>query len=139
MDRAACHVTPGNRWLGEEPPRMDTTGARAALVRRYLRLYGPSTADDLAAWAGVSPAYARRIWAAVGRELLEVEYAGRTCHLLASDEKALARAGPPAGIRLVPPYDPYLQQRDRATAVPDTAASTRLEGDRQPRGRAPRR
>src|SRR3712207_7944687 len=32
----------------------------------------------------------------------------------------------PSGVRLVPPYDAYLDQRDRATLVPDKAVHGRI-------------
>ena len=50
---------PGGR-LGFRPK-----GARAELVRRYLRGYGPSTPVHFAEWAGIGKAHARELWALV--------------------------------------------------------------------------
>jgi len=40
-------------WLGDPIPEFDPEVARAELLRRYLRCYGPSTRGDFAAWAGI--------------------------------------------------------------------------------------
>jgi hypothetical protein len=117
------------QWLGRELDDIDgakRTALRAALVRRYLHLHGPSTSDDLAVWAGVSPSFASRSWKAVEAELVPVDLDGRTGWILAADREALREAVPPTGIRLLPPYDPYLQQRDRSTGVPDTTLHNRI-------------
>jgi hypothetical protein len=95
-------------------------------VRRYLRLYGPSTSEDFAGWAGVAEPFARRAWAAVQDSLTEVDFGGRRCAVLAEDAEALVSSPPPRGLRLLPPHEPWLQQRDRTTAVPDTALHRRI-------------
>ena len=46
--------------------------------------------------------------------------------LLAADLPAFEKAQRPRGVRLLPPYDAYLDQRDRETLVPDTAQQKRL-------------
>jgi Winged helix DNA-binding domain len=115
------------QWLGRPVPNQSPSQARAALVRRYLRLYGPSTVEDFAAWAGVAEPFARRAWSAVDDPLAEVDVAGRRCVVLAQDVRALTSSGAPRhGLRLLPPYEPYLQQRDRTIAVPDTALHKRI-------------
>jgi Winged helix DNA-binding domain len=115
-----------DQWLGHPVPSQSPSDARAALVRRYLGLYGPSTVEDFAGWAGVAEQFARRAWSAVDDPLAEVEFAGRRGVLLAQDVEALTSGVPPQGLRLLPPYEPYLQQRDRTTAVPDTALHKRI-------------
>lgn len=115
-----------DEWLGRSVPNQSRSAARAALVRRYLQLYGPSTVEDFAAWAGVAEQFARRAWAAVDDSLAEVDFAGRRCVVLEQDAEALTSAAPPHGLRLLPPHEPYLQQRDRTIAVPDTGLHKRI-------------
>jgi hypothetical protein len=116
-----------DQWLGRPVTSQSPSHARAALVRRYLRLYGPSTVEDFAAWAGVAEPFARRAWSAVDDPLAQVDFAGRRCVVLAQDIGALTSSGAlPHGVRLLPPHEPYLQQRDRTIAVPDMALHKRV-------------
>ena len=92
----------------------------AELVRRYLRWHGPSTPPELAAWAGVAPTQARRMWELVAEELVEVSRDGTRAWLVASDLAALAAladAVPPPGVLLLGAGDPLLTARDRATSL----------------------
>ena len=75
--------------------------ARRELVRRYVRCHGPATPATLAEWMGVSAADA-------GRSLAEAA--------------TVSVAGTVAGVRFLPPFDPWLLDRDRATLVPDKGA-----------------
>lgn len=43
--------TPTDRWFAEPWPDMPAAVARAELVRRWLRTYGPGTTTDIAWWA----------------------------------------------------------------------------------------
>ena len=45
-------------------PQMEPHEARLELARRYLHVFGPTTALSFARWAGVSPAQARRAFVA---------------------------------------------------------------------------
>jgi hypothetical protein len=107
-----------DQWLAR--PAADRS-ARAGLVRRYLSLYAPTTCADFAAWAGVSRHYASRSWALVEPELTEIRYAAGPRYALTADVPELTLAGAPRGIRLLAPYEPLLQSRDRDTLVPDAA------------------
>ncbi len=109
-----------------ELPDPDPEAARLELARRFLRCYGPATPADLAGWILAGPFDARARWAALAGELAEVGWAGRTGSVLAADVAALRRGTVPAGLRLLPPGDPYLQSRDRAALVPDTAHRKRV-------------
>ena len=44
---------------------------------------------------------------------------GQTGAVLRNDIDELHGARPPSGVRLLPPNDPYLLARDRATLIPD--------------------
>ena len=100
--------------------------APAEAARRFLGFYAPSTAKDFAAWAGLAPAHSRRLWAQIEPELSEVRLDGRRTWLLQRDEPAIAAPPQPRGVRLLPPRDPYVQQPDRATLVPDAAMRARV-------------
>ncbi|MGH9119283.1 MAG: DNA glycosylase AlkZ-like family protein [Acidimicrobiales bacterium] len=110
-----------DQWLGSALPSMAPDTARAELVRRFLHAYGPSTPAAFAVWTNRSPADAREAFAPVAGELAEVDAGGTSAWLLATDEPTLRSPPLPAALRLLPPLDPFLNQRDRATLVPDAA------------------
>jgi hypothetical protein len=105
-----------DEWLGHPLPDIDPDLARAELLRRYLRCYGPSTRGDFAAWAGIHAGDTDPWWNLVGDELTQVEVGG-TSWILTEDLDALRLAPMPKGVRLLPPRDPYTQMRDRETIV----------------------
>ncbi|MBK1784975.1 winged helix DNA-binding domain-containing protein [Prauserella cavernicola] len=114
------------QWLGEPLPTWEPDRARAELVRRYLRLHGPSTAAELTAWTGASTEFTKASWDLVADELAEVDYRGKRAWVLAEDLSELRT--PPAikGVRLLPPSDPLLANRDRAALVADEATRRRI-------------
>lgn len=110
-------------WPGAPDGR---EAAQAELARRYLQCYGPSTVAHFAEWAGIAPAQAAAMWRLVEPELAAVSFAGRTTWLLERDHAALLSPPKPAGVRLLPPQDQYLQLRDRTTLLRDKAVHRRL-------------
>jgi hypothetical protein len=109
-----------DEWLGGPIPDTDPESARAELVRRYLRAYGPSTRADFSAWAGIQAGDAGPWWSRVEDELTPVEHPaeqGGPSWILTEDLDALRSPPSPRGVRLLPPRDPYTQQRDRDTIV----------------------
>jgi hypothetical protein len=76
-------------WLGPAPPRLDRQSALDLLARRYLAGHAPGSAEDLAKWAGITRADARRAMGSVP----EVSHQGST-----------SLPGP----RLLGPFDPLL-------------------------------
>ncbi|HYG59337.1 MAG TPA: crosslink repair DNA glycosylase YcaQ family protein [Symbiobacteriaceae bacterium] len=66
-----------DQWVGEPMPAAHSQQARAELVRRYLRCYGPSTSGHFAEWAGISPAQAGRMWRLVAH-LAAIRQPGRS-------------------------------------------------------------
>ncbi|MDR7082456.1 hypothetical protein J2X01_001745 [Arthrobacter ginsengisoli] len=103
-------------WLGHPIPDIDPDLARAELLRRYLRCYGPSTRAGFAAWAGIHAGDTGPWWRLVEDELTRVEFGGPSW-ILTKDLDALRSAPMPKGVRLLPPRDPYTQMRDRETIV----------------------
>lgn len=104
------------------PPSVDVDDARRELARRYLHVFGPATADGLAAWAGVSPALARDVFAALGPSLVRVRTPVGDGWILEADEASFRAAAPPtAAARLLPSGDAYflLHGADRELLVMD--------------------
>ncbi len=108
-----------DEWLGHPIPDVDPDLARAELLRRYLRCYGPSTRGDFAAWVGIHAGDTDPWWSLVEEELTRVDF-DRTSWILTEDLDALRAAPRPTGVRLLPPRDPYTQMRDRETIVDRT-------------------
>lgn len=99
--------------------RRVTDADRSELVRTFLRTQAPATPDDLAGWAGIDPRWARRLWDLVTDETVAVTVGDRSAEVLERDLDLLRDPPSPPGARLVPPYDPLLQPRDRDVLVPD--------------------
>jgi hypothetical protein len=108
-----------DQWLGRPMPVTDPRQARAELVRRYLRCYGPSVPDHFAEWAGMTPADARSSWALVEADLLEVGLGGARCWLHHGDLPDFESPRAARGVRLLPPHDMFLFQRDRVSLIPE--------------------
>jgi hypothetical protein len=117
---------PPDQWLPRPPPATDPGRARAELIRRYLHRHGPSTPAAFAEWTLRGRADAGAAFALVERELVEVDTDAGRAFLLAADADALADPPAAEGVRLLPTQDPFLQQRDRATLLPDPSQRRRL-------------
>lgn len=105
-----------DEWLGHPIPEVAPDLARADLLRRYLRCYGPSTRGNFAAWVGIHAGETDPWWSGIEAELTQVEFGG-TSWVLTEDVDALRSAPMPKGARLLPPHDPYTQLRDRETIL----------------------
>jgi hypothetical protein len=98
-DGQHCFVD-ARRWLGAaEPPDPDTCLTR--LARRYLAGHGPAGPEDLAAYAGITLAAARRAFALVDEEIRPVN-AGLLA-LIGGDDSV-----DPPPPRLLGMFDPIL-------------------------------
>jgi hypothetical protein len=105
-------------------PKVDPRDARLELARRYLHIFGPTTGEAFAEWAGINPQRGVAAFDALRRSLTPARTPIGDSWILASDEPALrAVAGPPAPARLLPSGDTYflLQGRDRELLVPNTS------------------
>lgn len=89
------------------PPHLDP-------VRAVLRLLGPATPKLV---AGYLDAPVRVVAAHWPEDVVEVEVEGEARFLLAEDVDTLAEAPPGEGVRLLGPFDLFLQSRDRETVV----------------------
>jgi hypothetical protein len=106
------------------PPEVDPRHARLELARRYLHVFGPTTAQAFAQWAGIGPQRGVAAFEGLSRRLTPVRTPVGDSWILTSDEPALRVApGPAASARLLPSGDAYflLQGRDRELLVPDAS------------------
>jgi winged helix DNA-binding protein len=125
------------RWDGARPPTVRTMPAPSVhpfealleLARRHLHIFGPTTADAFAEWAGIVPAAGRAAFEALGTSLTAVRTPVGDAWILAEDEPAIrAPVGPAASARLLPSGDTYflLQGADRELLVPEADRRRRL-------------
>jgi len=103
-------------WIGGWR-EVDAANARREVLRRYLRAYGPSKADDFARWSGFGRDASRALFAELADELQEVRVDRSRAWLLEEDGGGFdpeART-----IRLLPRYDAYvIGFRPRDALVP---------------------
>jgi hypothetical protein len=92
------------------------------VVRGYLRLLGPATPKLV---AGYLDAPVRDVEDRWPEDVVEVSLDGERRWLLAADADRLA-TDPPAGTRLLGPFDLFLQARDRDLLVDDRARAKSL-------------
>jgi hypothetical protein len=129
MRYAAPTGTVAIRWEGARAPLVWTVGApRIApedacreLARRYLHVFGPTTAVSFGRWAGISQRSAVAAFAALEGSLLPVRSPLGDEWLLADDEPAvLASEITDAPARLLPSGDVYflLHGAERELLVP---------------------
>jgi hypothetical protein len=112
---AATTGTVAIRWAGARAPlvwtvaaaEIEPADARRELARRYLHVFGPSTADRFAGWAGITPSSAAAAFASLAGSLLTARTPLGDEWLLAEDEQALRTAESSAGVRLLPSGDAY--------------------------------
>jgi Winged helix DNA-binding domain len=126
---AATTGTVAIRWEGARAPtvwtvvadEVDPADACRELARRYLHIFGPSTADGFARWAGISRRSAAKAFASLEGSLLPVRSPLGDEWLLGDDEPAMRAAETPAApARLLPSGDAYflLHGAERELLVP---------------------
>ena len=115
-----------DQWLRSAPREPDRISARAELARRFLHCYGPATAQQFAEWTQRSLGDARDAFSLIEEELVEVAVDRKPAWLLGRDQKAFSSPPQPEGARLLPVQDPFLQQRDRPTLLPEETARRKL-------------
>ena len=100
--------------------------AQVDVVRGYLRFYGPARTGDAATFLDAAAKDVKAAWPDDVVEVAVAEHGrgGRPqpAFVLAGDLSALTGGGSGARtVRLIGPYDPYLQLRDRELLVADEA------------------
>jgi hypothetical protein len=118
------------RWEGSRAPivwtapraEVDPRDARLELARRYLHIFGPTTPEAFAEWAGIGPRQGIAAFEALSRSLTAVRTPIGDAWILTRDEPAFRAAhGIAAGVRFLPSGDAFflLQGADRELLVPD--------------------
>jgi hypothetical protein len=126
---AATTGTVAIRWNGARAPTIWTVAAAEIepadacreLARRYLHVFGPTTADSFARWAGISRRAGATAFASLDGSLLAVRTPLGDEWLLEADEQAIRAAETaPAPARLLPSGDSYflLDGAEREVLVP---------------------
>ena len=134
---AATTGTVAIRWDGARAPTVWTVAAADVdpaeacreLARRHLHIFGPTTADGFARWAGISRSAAATAFASLEGSLLQVQTPLGDEWLLTDDEPAVRAAETaPAPARLLPSGDSYflLDGRERELLVPQADRRERL-------------
>lgn len=133
--RAGLELHPGTSPPVLEPipgfAPADQAPARLDVVRAYLRLLGPATPKHVADYLEAPAKDVRAHWP---EDAVEVDVEGETRWLLDQDVDALAggrelasdRGTPGSVVRLLGPFDLFLQAKDRPLLVDDPARAKAL-------------
>ena len=112
------------------PPATDPADARCELARRYLHVFGPTTGEAFAEWAGIAPRRGRDTFDALADSLTAVRTPVGERWILTEDEDTIrGRVEPaPAPARLLPSGDTFFLcwGADRELLVPDADRRGRL-------------
>lgn len=100
-------------WMGQESP-----DERFNVIRACLRFFGPSTPKQVAAYLDAPVKDVKERWPA---DAVRVSVGGGRLSALESDVEAMASSDPVDVVRLLSPFDPYLQARDRELVIPGEA------------------
>lgn len=125
------------RWEGARAPtvwavpapKIAPAAAQRELARRYLHVFGPTTAESFARWAGISTRSARDTFASLEGSLVPVRSPLGDEWLLAEDEHEMrANEIADAPARLLPSGDAYflLDGAERTLLVPREEQRERL-------------
>ena len=118
------------RWDGSRQPdiwnvpvpEMDPRQARLELARRYLQVFGPTTPEAFARWAGIGPLTGIAAFEMLRKSLTPVRTPIGEAWILGLDEPLFRAApSPEASARLLPSGDTWflLQGADRELLVPN--------------------
>lgn len=104
------------RRRGAKRPQRAAPAKVTRLARDYLRLLGPAGPGEFAGYLEARRADVAPVWP---DDLVEVAVDGRKAWVLPEHVDALGSAPKAELVRLLGPFDPYLQARDRDLLVPD--------------------
>jgi Winged helix DNA-binding domain len=110
-------------------PAIEPYDARLELARRYLHVFGPSTAPAFANWAGIGSRESRAAFDGLAPEQIEIRAPTGDGWILAVDEASfLAPPDPAAPARLLPSGDAFwlLWGADRELLVADARRRAEL-------------
>ncbi len=127
---AAATGTVVIRWDGARQPTVwtvprpavDPRTARLELARRYLHIFGPTTPEAFAEWAGIGPSRGSEAFEALRRSVIPVRTPVGDAWILKRDEPTFHTVPViVASARLLPSGDAFflLQGADRELLVPD--------------------
>ena len=125
--RRADRLALAERWIG--PSDATEEAGLAYLVRAYLRAFGPAPWVDIATWAGIPTAEARRAGEALGLRTF-VDEAGRP--LVDLEGAPLPDPDMPAPVRFLAHWDAALLVHARRTGVLPEAHRPRVFNTKQP-------
>ena len=94
--------SPIERWLPDGIAEMAVDVARAELVRKWLRVFGPGTRDDIQWWTGWSLGATKKALAAIDTVKVDLD-GGATGYLLADDLESSEPSEP--WVALLPALD----------------------------------
>ncbi len=120
--QAGARLDSSRSYLLAKPGR----ASAAEAARMFLSFYAPATPTEFAEWAGINPTQAGRIWERVEADLDEVAAGKQKGWALRADAAALDSPPEAAGVRLLPPGDPYLQKANRALLAPEANLRKRM-------------
>ncbi|HEX5015106.1 MAG TPA: winged helix DNA-binding domain-containing protein [Candidatus Limnocylindrales bacterium] len=112
--RNVSFVSP-EAWLGGRPTAQDEPlVALGRLLERWLARFPGATREAAARWWGIAsrPTMTRAL-AAAAADISEVDIEGTKGWVRTQDVAALSRAEPPIGVRLLPGFDPYVNDLPR--------------------------
>jgi hypothetical protein len=112
-----------DQWARAKPP-LALDESRTELLRRFLAAFGPATRQDFQHWLG-SARTVRAAWDALGDDVIEIE----SKRFVLAEDAGFARRRP-AGVRLLPGFDPYVlfPRSDRPVPATHLDAVYRKQG-----------
>jgi hypothetical protein len=138
MRYAAATGTIAIRWEGARAPvvwtipapKIEPADACRELARRYLHVFGPTTAESFARWAGISGSAGAAAFASLEGSLVPVRSPLGDEWLLAADEPEMrdAEGAASTSVRLLPSGDAYflLDRAERDLLLPSADRRQRL-------------
>jgi hypothetical protein len=111
------------------PPKIEANEARRELARRYLHIFGPTTAEAFAQWSGSGLPHGRAAFDGLRTSLTPVRSPVGDAWILTRDEAAFrATPGPTAPARFLPSGDAYflLNGADRQLLLPEANRRSEL-------------
>jgi hypothetical protein len=108
-------VKPGE-WIGRWQP-VEPYAALQEVARRYLRAYGPATADDFAQWWGIRLIPARKLFRSLEAELEPVAVEGWPAFALSENLESIENCAESSSVILLPLFDAYVMGIGRGPEI----------------------